>query len=131
MYGPHRFNIPQQCRLPMTEADIQHGKQLLQEDFIKANPKCAAASGRQACRLLNCALACRWVKELELMLETREKAEIRAYLLGTRGVCLLHSPLVSAQRRSAPSASSTCPKHTCRSSFRRCACARAVLTRSC
>ena len=31
MYGPHRFNIPQQCRLPMTEADIQHGKQLLQD----------------------------------------------------------------------------------------------------
>jgi meiotic recombination protein SPO11 len=36
---PRRFNIPQQCRLPMTEADIQTGKQLLQEDFIKSNPK--------------------------------------------------------------------------------------------
>jgi meiotic recombination protein SPO11 len=53
-----KFNIPEQCRLPMTEADIQTGKQLLQEDFIKSNPK--------------------WVKELELMLETKEKAEIRA-----------------------------------------------------
>jgi hypothetical protein len=28
----------------MTETDIQQGKQLLQEDFIKANPKCEASS---------------------------------------------------------------------------------------
>jgi meiotic recombination protein SPO11 len=38
------FNIPQQCRLPMTEADIQTGRQLLQEDFIKSNPKCDGES---------------------------------------------------------------------------------------
>ena len=76
---PRRFNIPQQCRLPMTEADIQHGKQLLQEDFIKANPKCASANAARALRgPLTWACARRWVKELELMLETREKAEIRA-----------------------------------------------------
>jgi len=42
-----RFNIPQQCRLPMTE-----------EDFIQSNPE--------------------WVAELELMLKTKEKAEIQA-----------------------------------------------------
>mmetsp|Transcript_30984 Transcript_30984/g.68686 ORF Transcript_30984/g.68686 Transcript_30984/m.68686 type:complete len:419 (-) Transcript_30984:718-1974(-) len=53
-----RFNIPQQCRLPMTEEDIKTGKKLLEEDFVKANPL--------------------WVSELELMLKTREKAEIQA-----------------------------------------------------
>lgn len=53
-----RFNIPAQCRLPMTEEDIRTGKKLLEEDFIKANPD--------------------WVAELELMLRTREKAEIQA-----------------------------------------------------
>ncbi|GAX82612.1 hypothetical protein CEUSTIGMA_g10038.t1 [Chlamydomonas eustigma] len=53
-----RFNIPQQCRLPMTEEDIKTGKKLLEEDFVKANPL--------------------WVAELELMLKTKEKAEIQA-----------------------------------------------------
>lgn len=53
-----RFNIPEQCRLPMTEEDIKTGKRLLEEDFIKANPA--------------------WVKELELMLASRVKAEIQA-----------------------------------------------------
>ena len=53
-----RFNIPEQCRLPMTEKDIETGKLLLQEDFVKANPA--------------------WVEELELMLRSKEKAEIRA-----------------------------------------------------
>ena len=66
----------------MTEADIQHGKQLLQEDFIKANPKCVRASACEVRRgTLTCAHVFRWVKELELMLETREKAEIRASLV--------------------------------------------------
>jgi hypothetical protein len=64
----------------MTEADIQHGKQLLQEDFIKANPRCGAASALHGSAQASdaCARHDRWVKELELMLETREKAEIRA-----------------------------------------------------
>lgn len=53
-----KFNIPEQCRLPMTEADMETGKKLLQEDFVKANPA--------------------WVEELELMLKSKEKAEIRA-----------------------------------------------------
>lgn len=53
-----RFNIPQQCRLPMTEEDIKTGRKLLEEDFVKANPE--------------------WVTELELMLKTKEKAEIQA-----------------------------------------------------
>jgi meiotic recombination protein SPO11 len=51
----HRFNIPEQCRLPMTEADIQTGKQLLQEDFIKANPKCAHSICQGWCNWLGTA----------------------------------------------------------------------------
>mmetsp|Transcript_23331 Transcript_23331/g.73006 ORF Transcript_23331/g.73006 Transcript_23331/m.73006 type:complete len:421 (+) Transcript_23331:222-1484(+) len=53
-----RFKIPEQCRLPMTESDIRTGKEMLQEDFIQANPK--------------------WVEELELMVRTKEKAEIQS-----------------------------------------------------
>eukprot|EP00803_Ostreobium_quekettii_P006159 evm.model.scf_955.6 EVM.evm.TU.scf_955.6 scf_955:34709-40779(+) len=53
-----RFDIPQQCRLKMTDEDIKTGEKLLEEDFIKVNPE--------------------WVKELKLMLRTKEKAEIQA-----------------------------------------------------
>ncbi|GLI59711.1 hypothetical protein VaNZ11_001568 [Volvox africanus] len=53
-----RFSIPEQCRLPMSEEDIKTGRRLLEEDFIRANPE--------------------WVKELELMLASKVKAEIQA-----------------------------------------------------
>uniref|UniRef100_A0A061R4D2 DNA topoisomerase 6 subunit A n=1 Tax=Tetraselmis sp. GSL018 TaxID=582737 RepID=A0A061R4D2_9CHLO len=53
-----RFRIPQQCRLPMSDEDIRTGQKLLEEDFIKCNPD--------------------FVKELEIMLATKEKAEIQA-----------------------------------------------------
>jgi meiotic recombination protein SPO11 len=53
-----RFRIPEQCRLDMTEKDIEVGKQLLQEDFIRQNAA--------------------WVEELEIMLRTKQKAEIQA-----------------------------------------------------
>ena len=53
-----RFHLPAQCRLEMTEKDIQMGRKLLEEDFIRSNP--------------------RWCEELELMLKTKEKAEIQA-----------------------------------------------------
>ncbi len=53
-----KYNIPAQCRLDMTEHDIKTGKQLLQEEFIQKNPE--------------------WVKELELMLKMKKKAEIQA-----------------------------------------------------
>jgi len=43
----NRYNLPDQCRLNMTENDIKTGKELLQEDFIQKNPK--------------------WMKELEIM----------------------------------------------------------------
>jgi meiotic recombination protein SPO11 len=53
-----RFAIPAQCRLPMTEEDVKTGRKLLEEDFVRANPA--------------------WVKELEIMVATRVKAEIQA-----------------------------------------------------
>lgn len=53
-----KYNLPEQCRLPMTEADKKLGRDLLDEPFVKKNPK--------------------WVKELKLMLETGTKAEIQA-----------------------------------------------------
>jgi len=53
-----RYNLPEQCRLKMTESDIKTGKELLQEAFIMKNPK--------------------WMKELQIMVKTKEKAEIQA-----------------------------------------------------
>lgn len=53
-----KFNLPEQCRLPMTQKDIDMGNQLLKEDFVLKNPK--------------------WCKELELMQKTKQKAEIQA-----------------------------------------------------
>ena len=53
-----KYKIPEQCLLPMTPAEIATGEKLLQEDFVRKNPK--------------------WVKELELMLKTKQKAEIQA-----------------------------------------------------
>ncbi|KAK3000719.1 hypothetical protein RJ639_021640, partial [Escallonia herrerae] len=50
--------IPEQCRLPMTEQDIKTGKDLLEEDFVKKNPG--------------------WVEELNLMVKSKQKAEIQA-----------------------------------------------------
>lgn len=110
-----RFNIPEQCRLPMTEKasrtvlltaraseattkDIETGRLLLQEDFVKANPA--------------------WVEELELMLRSKEKAEIRVWPIswttamaltrgGRRGTELLRIPVslgdvLAAQTCDAP-----------------------------
>ena len=54
----NKYNIPQQCRLEMTEHDIKEGKQLMQEDFIMSNPK--------------------WHAELETMVKSKVKAEIQA-----------------------------------------------------
>ncbi|KAL6987471.1 DNA topoisomerase 6 subunit A [Sarracenia purpurea var. burkii] len=53
-----KYNIPEQCRLPMTEQDIKTGKDMLEEDFVKKNPG--------------------WVEELTLMVKTKQKAEIQA-----------------------------------------------------
>jgi meiotic recombination protein SPO11 len=54
-----KYKIPQQCQLPMTDQDpIKTGKDMLEEDFIKKDKN--------------------WYKELELMVKTKEKAEIQA-----------------------------------------------------
>jgi len=53
-----KYDLPDQCRLDMTENDIKTGKELLAEDFIQKNPK--------------------WMKELEIMVKTKKKAEIQA-----------------------------------------------------
>jgi len=54
----NKYKIPEQCRLPMTDQDIKTGKDLLEEDFIKKDQN--------------------WYAELELMVKTKEKAEIQA-----------------------------------------------------
>lgn len=53
-----KYKIPEQCRLAMTEQDVKTGRDLLEEDFVKKNPK--------------------WVEELTLMVKTKQKAEIQA-----------------------------------------------------
>lgn len=53
-----KYKIPEQCRLPMSDQDIKTGKDMLEEDFIKKDKN--------------------WVRELELMVKTKEKAEIQA-----------------------------------------------------
>lgn len=53
-----KYNIPEQCRLAMSEQDIKTGKDMLEEDFVKKNPG--------------------WVEELNLMVKTKQKAEIQA-----------------------------------------------------
>jgi meiotic recombination protein SPO11 len=54
----NKFDLPEQCRLDMTENDIKTGKELMKEDFIQKNPE--------------------WMKELEIMVKTKKKAEIQA-----------------------------------------------------
>lgn len=53
-----KYGIPEQCRLPMSDHDIKTGKELLEEEFIRKNAE--------------------WYNELELMVQTKEKAEIQA-----------------------------------------------------
>jgi len=54
----NKYDLPDQCRLDMTENDIKTGKELMQEEFIQKNPK--------------------WMKELQIMVKTKKKAEIQA-----------------------------------------------------
>jgi meiotic recombination protein SPO11 len=54
----NKFDLPEQCRLDMTEQDIKTGKELMREEFIMKNPE--------------------WMKELEIMVKTKKKAEIQA-----------------------------------------------------
>ena len=53
-----RYAIPAQCRLDMSDKDVETGRQMLEEEFIQQNPA--------------------WLAELQLMVERKEKAEIQA-----------------------------------------------------
>ena len=53
-----KFKIPEQCRLEMSQKDIETGHHMLNEDFIQQNPK--------------------WVREVKMMLGSKTKAEIQA-----------------------------------------------------
>ena len=53
-----KFKIPEQCRLEMSQKDIETGHHMLNEDFIQQNPK--------------------WVREVKMMLASKTKAEIQA-----------------------------------------------------
>ncbi|NHJ85099.1 MAG: hypothetical protein FK734_06530 [Asgard group archaeon] len=59
-----KYNLPQNTRLPMSKMDISRARMMLEEKFVKVRPE--------------------WVKELRLMIETRQKAEIQA--LASRGI---------------------------------------------
>jgi meiotic recombination protein SPO11 len=52
-----KYNIPEQCRLPMTDKDIKTGKDMPKEEFIQSNPA--------------------WHAELKTMITSKVKAEIR------------------------------------------------------
>jgi meiotic recombination protein SPO11 len=54
-----RFEIPKSVRIPMEDSDIKRVKEMLKEPFVQKNKE--------------------WVKDLELMLKIREKAEIQAF----------------------------------------------------
>ncbi|KAK2999790.1 hypothetical protein RJ639_022853 [Escallonia herrerae] len=74
-----KYKIPEQCRLPMTEQDIKTGKDLLEEDFVKKNPG--------------------WVEELNLMVKSKQKAEIQALSsFGFQYLSEVYLPLKLQQR---------------------------------
>ncbi|MFX1518768.1 MAG: hypothetical protein ACFFCD_02440 [Promethearchaeota archaeon] len=52
------YQIPKNCRIPMSSRDKKRGEDMLKEEFVKARP--------------------RWVEEIKLMLSTGMKAEIQA-----------------------------------------------------
>ncbi|MHA1908295.1 MAG: helix-hairpin-helix domain-containing protein [Candidatus Thorarchaeota archaeon] len=53
------FNIPKSVRIPMEPTDIKRVKEMLKEPFVQQNKE--------------------WVKDLQLMLKMKEKAEIQAF----------------------------------------------------
>jgi meiotic recombination protein SPO11 len=53
-----KYRIPHDCRLEMNKADLKRCKEMMDEDFVKKNPK--------------------WLADLDLMMKLKEKAEIQA-----------------------------------------------------
>jgi meiotic recombination protein SPO11 len=56
-----KYDLPDQCRLDMTENDIKTGKELLKEEFIMKNPA--------------------WVKEIEIMVRSSTEDDLLMYYL--------------------------------------------------
>ncbi|GKB78032.1 DNA topoisomerase 6 subunit A [Tanacetum coccineum] len=54
-----KYEIPEECRLPMTNEDLKAGRDLLKEDFVKKNAA--------------------WVEELNLMEKMKQKVELQAF----------------------------------------------------
>ena len=50
----NRYDLPDQCRLDMTENDIKTGKEMLKEDFIMKNPEWMKELEIMVCQLLLC-----------------------------------------------------------------------------
>jgi len=59
-----KYNLPENVRLHMSKGDIARAKMMLEERFVKIRPE--------------------WVKELKIMIDTKQKAEIQA--LASRGI---------------------------------------------
>jgi meiotic recombination protein SPO11 len=57
----NKYDLPDQCRLDMTENDIKTGMELMKEDFIQKNPK--------------------WMKELEIMVGFVTSGRLRVFAL--------------------------------------------------
>ena len=55
-----KYNIPTSSRIPMTKEDTKRAEDLLDEDFVRARPV--------------------WQREVEIMINTQEKAEIQALM---------------------------------------------------
>ena len=53
----NKYDLPDQCRLDMTDKDIKTGNELMEEDFIKKNPE--------------------WMKELKIMVRLQNKNQSR------------------------------------------------------
>jgi len=62
-----KYDLPKWARLRMTDKDVKRGVELMKEPFLKERPK--------------------WMEELKIMLQTKEKAEIQA--LASRGLRFL------------------------------------------
>jgi meiotic recombination protein SPO11 len=118
-----KYKIPEQCRIPMTEQDIKHGKKMLEEDFIKSNPQWVKVRDHLggsplflfphsciqifsilvelSCEtdLTRMRLTNNTTQELELMLKKKEKAEIQA--LSTFGFQYLSTDYLPRKLREA------------------------------
>jgi hypothetical protein len=99
-----RYDLPDQCRLDMTENDIKTGKELLKEEFIMKNPA--------------------WVKEIEIMVRAAPPMSfVRLYVLRSLTAFVGESYYCRSKQKRKPrsrlfprSAFSILRKYTCHES---------------